>query len=453
MTADSVTPLHGLGPLDVLHGRSDGARLAGIVPAPLETLADELELDSFWRARPVLAHLHDFARARRVAPWALLGVTLARVITVVPPAVVLPSLVGSHGSLNLFVGIVGRSGAGKGTAESAAADALPLPEPVTTATVGSGEGIAHAYVRRTKDGVEQHTHAVLFSVPEIDTLTALSDRRGATLLPELRRAWVGERLGFAYSDPTKRLPVPAHAYRMTLIAGIQPERAGRLLEDADGGTPQRFIWLPAEDPHAPEVPPVEPAAWRWQPPRWPQRAWASAHLVLPVCARAREEVDADRLARLRGDGHALDGHAMFARLKIAAALAILDSRAHISDTDWHLACYVADRSRATRQAVADAIAAAHAAGNRRRAHAEADRAVLVSERLEASTVRRVARRLVQRLDGQGWVPRNDLRKTCASQDRSHFDTAIDAAIAAGQIQARQVSYRGQSGAQYRTTAP
>lgn len=451
MTAASPAPLPGSGPFEVVHGGSDGSQLTRAVLASTGDPGEAVEFDTFWGARPVLEHLHTFARARRVAPWALLGVTLARVISVVPPGVVLPAMVGSHGSLNLFVGVVGRSGAGKGTAESAAADAVPLPGPVTTATVGSGEGIAHAYVRRAKDGVEQHTTAVLFSVPEIDTLTALSERRGATLLPELRRAWVGERLGFAYSDPTKRLPVPAHAYRMSMIAGIQPERAGRLLDDADGGTPQRFIWLPAEDPHAPETAPGEPTPWRWQPPRWPQRAWGHPHMVLPVCARARQEVDADRLARLRGEGDALDGHAMLARLKIAAALAILDARAHIDDADWALAAHVAQRSHACRQSVADVIAVSYAAGNRRRAHAEAERAVLIAETLEASTVQRVARGLVRRLDGRGWVPRNALRKTCPGRERAHFDAAIDAAIAAGQIEAREVTYHGQAGAQYRAS--
>lgn len=453
MSADSPSPPPGSGPHDAGRDRPENSRADGDVSPAFRALAAELELEMFWRTRPVLAHLHAFARARRVAPWALLGVTLARVVAVVPPVVVLPPLVGSAGSLNLFVAVVGRSGAGKGTAESAAVDAVPLPGPMVSATVGSGEGIAHAYVRRTKDGVEQHTTAVLFSVPEIDTLTALSERRGATLLPELRRAWVGEQLGFAYADPAKRLPVAAHAYRMALVAGIQPERADRLLADADGGTPQRFVWVPADDPHAPTDPPAESGPWRWQAPRWPARSGSDGgRVVLGVCDQARADVDADRLARLRGDGHALDGHAMFARLKIAAALAILDGRATVEESDWALAAQVAERSRATRQGVLDAIAAADAAGNRRRAHAEAERAVLVADRLDTAAVQRLARRLVRRLEGQGWVRRNDLRKACAGKERSFFDAAIDAAVAAGQIEAQQVSYRGQDGTQYRTAA-
>jgi hypothetical protein len=115
-----------------------------------------------------------------------------------------------------------------------------------------------------------------------------------------------------------------------------------------------------------------------------------------------------------------------------------------------LAAQVAERSRATRQGVLDAIAAADAAGNRRRAHAEAERAVLVADRLDTAAVQRVARRLVRRLEGQGWVRRNDLRRMCAGRDRSFFDAAIDAAVAAGQVESQQVSYRGQDGAQYRT---
>ena len=55
------------------------------------------------------------------------------------------------------------------------------------ANVGSGEGITHMFMRRTRQGVEQHTAAVLFDFAEIDTLAALDARRGTTLLRGLRR--------------------------------------------------------------------------------------------------------------------------------------------------------------------------------------------------------------------------------------------------------------------------
>ena len=88
---------------------------------PAKAVVDE---EAFWSARPELARLRDFARARRVAPWALFGVALARIVAVIPPSVVLPPLVGGHASLNLFVAVVAKSGGGKGSSESAAEDAI-----------------------------------------------------------------------------------------------------------------------------------------------------------------------------------------------------------------------------------------------------------------------------------------------------------------------------------------
>lgn len=37
-------------------------------------------------------------------------------------------------------------------------------------TIGSGEGIGHAYVERTREGIKQPTESVYFAVSEIDTL-------------------------------------------------------------------------------------------------------------------------------------------------------------------------------------------------------------------------------------------------------------------------------------------
>lgn len=48
-------------------------------------------------------------------------------------------------------------------------------------------GIAHLYAHRERGEVVRD--AVLFTVPEVDDLTALGTRRGATLLPQLRSAW------------------------------------------------------------------------------------------------------------------------------------------------------------------------------------------------------------------------------------------------------------------------
>ena len=426
--------------------RTDLRELLGTPPAPLA-----FDEEEFWGARPILDHLRTFARARMTSPWAVLGCTLARVATAVPYTVTLPPIVGSHASLNFFVGIVGRSGSGKGAAESTAEDALDVGD-LLLAGVGSGEGIAHQYRKRTKDGLEwlDPTHARLFSVPEIDTLTALDQRRGSTVLPELRKAWAGERLGFAYADPTKRLDLPRHNYRLALVVGIQPGRAGALLDDTDGGTPQRFLWVPATDPAAPDRLPRQPLPLTWQPPSLPTPDLHSGLRVLEVCDEAAQFIRANRRADLRGEAQAIDAHAVLARLKVAALLALLDGRTDVAPDDWHLAGLIDAKSRHTRSEVRAVLNEAATRANRARGEAEGERALVANEKVEKSTVGRVAARLIKRLRDEGdWMRRSDLRTLTAARDRQWFDLAIDAAEEAGQIEREAVEGRGTTGYRYR----
>lgn len=396
------------------------------------------EADDFWHSRDLLWHLHQTAKARRCSPWAVLGVVLARVATVVPYTVVLPPIVGGPASLNLFVGLVGRSGSGKGAAERVAAAALHLGH-VKTATTGSGEGIGHSYRYRKQGELEWHDddHAVLFSVPEIDTLSALGSRKGATLMPELRRAWSGEALGFAYADPTRRLEIPAHQYRLCLVAGIQPARAGALLDDADGGTPQRFLWMTALDPDAPDKAPECPAPRTWHAPTWSRddlRDAFSGQYHVPVCKLAHDTIDAAHLAARRGEADALDGHLLLSQLKAAAVLAILDGRLEVADEDWRLADVVVRQSTATRAQVVQALRAASSAKNVAQAEAEAVRAEVVADRAAEAQHKRVVRAVLRHLAGGDPVVRRDLRGAIAGRDRGAFDAAVQALLRTGQIE-------------------
>lgn len=404
----------------------------------------------FWAARPELTHIADFARARRACPWAVLGVVLARLVVALPPWVVLPPLVGADASLNLFVALVSASGGGKGASEAAAADAVQIGEGnrhVDTAGVGSGEGIAHLFARRTKTGVEAIRTAVLMKVIEIDTLAALGDRKGATLLPELRKAWSGEDLGFAYADPTKALPLPAHSYRLCLVAGVQPGRAQWVLDDADGGTPQRFLWLPATDPAAPDLRPPCPPRWVWTGPEdFPMADAFTTRVVLPVAEIAREVIDTARLARLRGDGEALDGHALLTRLKTAAAIGLLAGRLGVSAEDWELAGVIAGVSETTRAGVVDHLRREAATRNRSRAEAEAERAITVTDRQEADAMKKagtyVMRRLTARAEG---MTGGELRRGTTGPQRAALTAALEALSDAGQIEAEPVGNGGSTG--------
>lgn len=408
-------------------------------PLPEPTVLEVPDLTAtedanFWSARPLLQHLHTFALARMVAPWAVLGVTLARIVTATSHQVCIPPIIGGKASLNLFVGLVGPSGSGKGAAEQVAAEALDVGHLVSH-NVGSGEGIAHGYKHRVKGELRWNDdeHAVLFSVPEIDSLAAQGDRKGATLMPQLRSGWTGEQLGFGYADPTKRILIEAHQYRLCLVAGVQPGRAACLLDDSDGGTPQRFLWLPAVDPTLPDVEPSAPSPTTWHPP-------PLSHLVsiggvrIEVCQTAQKVIKDNRRERARGNGDALDGHALLCQLKTAAALGIAEGRYSVTDEDWQLAEVIARKSAATRAAVTDYLRGKQHEANYGRAEAEATRSVIVAEKVADAAVKRVAGRLIRHLRGaEEPVTRGYLRRDLASRDRAYIDEALERLVDAGQV--------------------
>ncbi|MFE6919698.1 bifunctional DNA primase/polymerase [Nocardia sp. NPDC057663] len=450
------------------------AAQAGLV-APAETLArldrDDPSLraideESFWAARPELDHLRRFARARRVSPWAMFGAVLARVVFTVPPRVVLPPLVGGAASLNLFVALVGPSGNGKGAAERAAADAVSLGTAVYEATPGSGEGIPKQYAYKSKGEQVNVRDSVLFSVAEIDTLSALAGRSSSTLMPELRKAWMGERLGFGYATVDKAVPIMGHRYRMCLVAGVQPERAQFLLDDADGGTPQRFLWFPTTDADAPDCPPEEPQPWSipaWcfgeerpaldtgtgsqpaeTPGQGPRVKFGGGELLLelPVDARrlvklkvppeAAEQTDRARLARLRGTAASeLDGHAQLARLKVAAALMALAGRTDkVSDEDWHLSEIVMAVSDRERSRVLQVLGARAEQVNRSRGRAEGEREIARAGVVEENKLDRAVTNLRRHLAKKQRLTRKDARAAFRADLRDLIDEAADRLIAA-----------------------
>jgi 5S rRNA maturation endonuclease (ribonuclease M5) len=386
------------------------------------------DLDKFWDERPGLQHIRDFARASMVSPWSMLGAVLARIVAATPPFVVLPRTIGGEMSLNLFVGFVGPSGGGKGASERAAESAVRLPEPITKTGPGSGEGIAHLFQKYDKkqDALIPVATAVLMSAAEVDTLSALTGRQASTLMPELRKTWSGEELGFAYVDPEKKLKLQGHTYRLCLTVGIQPGRAGQLLNDSDGGTPQRFVWLPVADPGAPDETPEHPPPRIWHRPALPKADFTTRLVILPICSDALAAVRANRLAQLREEGElGIEAHGLLSRLKVAAALGLYDERAEISSEDWRLAGIVMAVSDSTREKVAKELAKAVQKQNRARAELEAERALLIEGRKEIDTLHRVGRTMVRKLDAGRWVSKSDLRKAVSSRDRGYFEAALD----------------------------
>lgn len=439
-------------------GLGAGKKLPRIIPqsAIEQTSVEEVDAAElvpqavdFWDSRPVLNHIRHFAYSRMTSPWAVLGGCLLRAIGTIPPFVVLPPTIGGVGSLNLLVGLVGASGAGKGASEAAAADVFTWPSQVT-APLGSGEGITHAFAKPRPakkndpdpdpDPLIWLTKSVLFTAPEVDQVAAIKDRRGSTLMGMLRSAYSGERLGFQYADQTRRIILPSHSYRFGLSVGIQPDRAGWLLDEADGGTPQRFLWLPVTDKNITATPPFEPAPWPWAVPlaiveRIPgARRDVRGRIVLPVPPAVMATVREAHAARARGEGDALDGHALYTRLKVALGLALFEERYVMTMEDWDLAGTVMAMSDVTRTRIQTRLRQRLDAADDARARRDAKRQVITEETAAEEAVKRVSKRLGIKVREAGSLTRSEAHRLIAQRDREHFDDAINRLAEAGQIE-------------------
>lgn len=409
-----------------------------------------------WQTRPSLNNIQQWARSRRVGPWSLLGAILTIIMSRVDPKVSLPAIVGGRGSLNFFAALVGVSGGGKSASISTGHDALDVRADRLfrweQRTLGSGEGISAAFVERVKgeDGSEivHHTDGVLLEAPEVDAFAALGARAGATLWPEIRKAWVGEGLGFQNRSKDTSLPVAAHSYRLGLVLGVQPERSAALLEDAAGGTPQRFVWFDTRDPDAPAKAPSAPAPIKWQNPGPDVIPEVDGVRGMSVCDVAWETIEQAALARLRGDGYALDGHALLARLKVAAALALLEMRGDVNDEDWHLAGLVMQHSDQTRQACVDALRAASREVNESRAVLRAEAVVKTDDHL----VSKCMERIVSNLSAE-WIGSGALRPKITVKLREHFELAVAELVKHGTIEMLADQYQGQDRTRYRLAQP
>lgn len=436
----------------------------------------EIDEEAFWSARPELAQLRDFARSRRVGPWSMFGAVLARAVAVIPPSVVLPALRGGHGSLNLFVALVAPSGKGKGTSEAAADDAVNTDPEVHTATPGSGEGILKEYAYKKRTEQVDVRNSVLFTVAEIDSLAALKNRSGSTLMPELRKAWMGEPLGFGYAADDKKFAIKRHRYRMTMVVGVQPGRSVALFEDADGGTPQRFLFFPTTDPNRPEeARPVNVEAVKLR--RWPggvlvtdgrepheHRTTGSSETeysfdlealqlnvkadpdsfhVLRVAQVIVDAIDAETERDLDGTyGDDLDSHGLMMRLKVAAALMWLNGRTEaITEDDWQLAGIVKAVSDRTRALTVGDLRHRAERSNDARAQAEARREVVKTDTLAEERLARAVVLVRKHVQEAGRITRKAGRLKLKNDLRDFYDDAVDRLVDAGVV-VREEGHQG-----------
>lgn len=424
--------------------------VAEVGPPPMVT--------EFWDERWELKQIRHISRERGVSPWAALGAVLALVTCRVGPHVVLPPIVGGVASLNLLIGLVGPSGKGKGAAWNVAEEYLDLKGKFAMEEVGTSQGIDSCFTETSpKAGSIQFNDVAFFYVPEIDTMRAHSEMSGSALLPHLRKIWSGEALGARYAKTENRRPVKAHSYRASVVAGIQPARAGVLLADADGGTPQRWLWLPVFDPDAldPRAKLVPPPFVK-QPPAIDFDVWVPAgeqrgekHEPMPVemksryemavCKEAQDEIRQARYENLRTESGSMDSHSLLTRLKVAAAFAFLDRRAEVLLADWDLAKAVMWVSNVTRskceQAVAEVEREEHIRRGRGRAHqdAAADVARVQIRDARVERVQHLGGKVLQKLQsepGKEWSPRALIKSVMDAKTAAEYSADVLAALIA-----------------------
>jgi hypothetical protein len=408
-----------------------------ITGPPETTLPLESMEEHFWTSRESLKLIYNAALSKMCAPWAVLACCVARILTMIPPQVTLPDVIGGVGSLNWFGAIVAKSGGGKGAANAVASQLVPGD--ILIRGAGSGEGMIEAYNRKAEP--QDHITAILFSVDEVDSIASMQARSGQTTMSVIRSGFSGENLGYSYRGRASE-KVDSHSYRMTMIIAVQPERAGGLFAGTGGGTPQRFQWFPGRDKR------IQVAR-----PEWPTDAAGHRRVLPPVDMRnlpyggmpIPPEAEA-LILQVRADSNSgtndnvLDGHAIYCREKFAYALAIMDNRTTMNSDDWKLsgiAQAVSDWCRLRAQnALAKAEATMAAERGRLRGvesyEADISRAVVASE--EYKRILKWAVGKLAATEGRR-MGKRELRHLAAGRDRAKFTEAMLSGVEGGFIAA------------------
>ena len=440
----------------------------------------------FWEARESLRHLRDAALARRTAPDAVLAAVLAQLSSRMPPGVRVDTGIMSPLPLNLFAGLVSRTGKGKTSALNSSADVVSFQlswpmDPYTVpgqddedsdcpvrwalgddfprpGKVRSGEGIAEMYYGKVQQPNPRNgnprtvrarvrSNALMTTDEGAGLIKHILDDR-STVGETLREAWSGSAIGQSNADEEKYRHVPAKTYSIGMIVGFQLSSLAELLvaEQLELGTPQRFL-----------------CAWS-RPDRRVASAEHMAALVDPgplsisvpsvglrLCDTLRGKVDAAHMAAWLSDDVEGEGEdsiesqkvAMLARL--AALLAIMDHRSEADETgrlvvteeDWRLAEVMFQTSCAiTRLAIDD----------RRSKRAKSKRDSRVTELAEsiededarATPAGRAAARILGYLTTAGpgpqrWSGKKGIRARFNSGQTTDADAALEQLVDDGKV--------------------
>jgi hypothetical protein len=386
---------------------------------------------SFYEQTPLYGLIARKAAHVGTGPDAVLLASLARVAAAIAPDV---SIDYGNGNLNVFAAIVGPPGAGKSKATRAACDLLPnvgiendrIPVP-------TGEGLCGLYLAVKPDDtglrpIVKRTAFVLLDEGAILLQTAR--REGATILSIARQLWSAADAGTFPDDPARRRVIPAGSVRLCIAVNFQPDVARTMLDMANVGDPQRFLWASCLNPYAERVRPPDLPRIDWQPDNTPRRLKVPGVIRDGIIAH-ETEVSTGRL-----EVDPLDVRDVEYQLRIAAVLTLFHdpSAGEIALETWNHAGEIVEMSRTNRQRL---VEYARAAADEKRREKNAETIASEKERRKARTdderIEKVATNLrptIQRKGGQ--MTKGDLSQHFR-RDRDFLDAAIAIAVERGEI--------------------
>jgi hypothetical protein len=399
--------------------------------------------------RPWLAMCQQMAQAVGGSPAAHVLAYLTRWATLVPPGFSIPPINGAPSSFDLLGVVAGTSGSGKTSALRNAATLLPVlrDDMRMGLGLGSGEGIIEAFYGvdevegddgKTRRVRRKTITGVNFAISEGLIFADLAQRGGTTHVTRLCDAWSGAALSTANASSETFRHIDVNQYRLTLMMGIQVDRAHELMTEsaASQGFVGRLLFVWAEEPRIqprPSLPepvtlvvpnPISTPATRQRP-----RLFEPQYLTYPAAVITECQTAAD--ARVGQPIPVEEHHHDLLRLKVAGLFALMDDRTAVSEADWDLSTTLCMHSQAVREFLHAHKRRADRDREHNRATARADTEITIEDVKERQHVARIAAAIIRQVS-TGAKGRNALRKACCSASTKHLlDRAIDHAIAAG----------------------
>lgn len=466
---------------DDVYGDEVGPHVVDSTPADMtaqEAIAARYRLpEEFWGSREVFKLIRQAAWQSQTHPDAVLACVLTRVAGALGPEVSFDTGK-SLGTMSLFAVLLSKSGIGKSDAVKAAKRLMRMPSWLCGPdgaidmdafrdglSLSTGEGLAETFMGTVEveaanpDGSVKYEvkgrgrnaqpepvmvkvrkavrGRAWFYVDEGEVLTKLMhERSGATLGGHLRTAWSGAALSQSNASEERWRYVPDGSYTVGMIIGYQPETAVTMLSEVGPGTPQRFLWLGAQDT---EMPDPDEAFEFPEAIVLPAEEHRIGVIQFPAELRRwfRHQIHGKHVGTIEFDP--MDSHEPLMRAKLSALLCYIDGRMLVDRDDWVLAgmiwsvsCAIRNRLIRHRDAEAERLA-------------ELKRSARITEAVEIESakagigadVERVARRIYHYVAEAAPEPFTSVKAYVIykklSRDKPLFKAAVAHAVSIGWI--------------------